>query len=136
MSRQIRSCCVVIFLTFVYLGDPFAFGSTMNGTQSANGPVVVPKPKINKKDKKIQPKPLKPLTEKDIQRANKKALEAGSGKSIQKANQTVLRNQAKAIREANKKAVKANKALQKAHVKAVREAEKQARAEAGKKNTP
>ena len=65
-----------------------------------------------------------PLTEKDIRKANKKALEASSAKSIQKANEKIIKHQAKGIRDANRKAVKANKALQKAHAKAVRNAER------------
>ena len=101
MARRILWCCLVIVLTF---GSGFA--------------------KDVKKPKPVKLKPLKPLTEKDIRKANKKALKASSAKSIQKANEKIIKHQAKGIRDANRKAVKANKALQKAHAKAVRDAER------------
>jgi hypothetical protein len=126
LARRIRCCCIVIFLAFGYYGP--AFG------QNSKGSVSVPKTKINKKQNKVKLKLLKPLSEKDLQKANKKALKASSGKSIQKTNDKILKNQAKAIKQGNKKAAKANKALQKMHAKAVRDSQKQARAEAAKKN--
>src|SRR3954447_23710415 len=88
LARRIIWCCLVIVLTF---GSGFA--------------------KDVKKAKPVILKPLKPLSQKDIRKANKKALEANSGKSIQKANEKILRQQARAIKEGNRKAVKANKAL-------------------------
>src|SRR5437773_1524914 len=111
LARRILWCFLVIVLTF---GSGFA--------------------KDVKKPKPVIFKPLKPLTEKDIQKANKKALKANSAKSIQKANEKIIKHQAKGIRDANRKAVKANKALQKAHAKAVRNAAKQAKKEAVNKN--
>jgi len=113
LARRILWCFLVIVLTF---GSGFA--------------------KDVKKPKPVKFKALKPLTEKDIRKANKKALEAHSGKSIQKANEKILRQQAKAIKEANRKAVKANKALQKAHAKAIRDAERKAKAEAAERKVP
>jgi hypothetical protein len=127
LAGQIQFYCVILVLVFGYGGYGSAFA------QSPNAPVVVTKPKAAKK---IKLKPLKPLSEKDIQRANKKAQKASSGKSIQKANEKILKDQAKAIKRANKKAAQANKALQKAHAKAVREAVKQAQADAAKRKVP
>jgi hypothetical protein len=118
-----RRIPLVIFLMIACCGYPFAFA------QSPNAPVVVRKPKAQKK---IKLKPLKPLSEKDIQRANKKALQASSAKSIQKANEKTFKDQAKAIKKANEKAAQANKALQKAHAKALRKAAEQARADTKK----
>ena len=104
LTKRILWCCLALVLT---CGSGFA--------------------KDIKKPKPVKLKPLKPLTEKDIQKANKKGLEASSGKSIQKTNQKIFKQQAKAIREANRKAMKANKAFYKAHAKAVRDAEKRAK---------
>jgi len=104
LARRILWCCLVIVLT---CGTGFA--------------------KDDKKPKPVKIKPLKPLSEKDIQKANKKALKANSGESIQKTNEKIFKQQAKALKEANRKAIKANKALQKAHAKALRDAEKKAK---------
>ena|SRR5581483_4334867 len=104
MWRQIRSQFVLIFFLVSY------------------GFALPPQ-----KAKSAQPKPLKPLSAKDIEKANKKALKASSGKSIQKKNQKILKDQAKAQKKANRKAAQANKALQRAHTKTLREEKKQER---------
>jgi hypothetical protein len=116
LQRQVQACCVGFVVMFGYSAG---FG------QKPNEPVVIKTPKTPKKPQKVNVKPLKPLSQKDIQRANKKGLEASSGKSIQKTNEKILKDQAKAMRKANKKAAKANKALLKAHAKAVRNAQRE-----------
>jgi hypothetical protein len=113
--------CAVLFAILTF-GHSFAFGQQLKTGQNAN--------------KKVKLKPLKPLSEKDIQKANKRALAASSGKSVQKANQKIFKDQAKALKKATAKAAKANRALQKAHAKALREEEKKAKAETAKRNVP
>jgi hypothetical protein len=130
LSKQIRSSCAGIFVIFIFVYS-LALRAEANGAQNPKNRATVKTPKAGTK---VKLKPLKPLSEKDLQKANKKALEASSGKSIQKANQKILKNQAKTIQKGNKKAAQANKALQKAHAKALREAQKQAKVEAAKKN--
>jgi hypothetical protein len=127
LLKQIPFCEVLL----VILISGYSFAG-----QNANDQARVAKPKPNKVTQKVKLKPLKPLSQKDIDRANKKSLEASNGKSIQKANQKFLKDQAKAIKEANKKAAKTNKSLQKANAKALRKQEKQARADTAKRKTP
>jgi hypothetical protein len=122
-------------LVLFIFAHSFVVVAQTSTVQNTNNQVPITKSKPPQKPKPVKLKPLKTLSEKDIQKANKKAVEASSAKSIQKANEKVRHDQAKAIKKANRKAAKVNKALQKANAKALREAQKQhSKTQAAKKN--